>query len=68
MPQHLYGTGEIQQRLGVSRERVRQLVQRPDFPRPYDVLRMGTVWRIEDVEAWIREYRPHLAEEGGEAL
>lgn len=62
MPRHLYGTGELQDRLGVSRQRVRQLVERPDFPKPYDRLRMGTVWRIEDVEAWIREHRPALGE------
>ncbi len=38
---------------------------RPEFPEPYDVLGMGAVWRIEDVEAWIRQYRPHLADDAG---
>ncbi|WDZ83047.1 helix-turn-helix transcriptional regulator [Micromonospora cathayae] len=60
MPRHLYGSGELQRRLGVSRQRVRQLVARPEFPKPYDVLGMGAVWRIDEVEAWIRQYRPHL--------
>ncbi|MFD6638303.1 helix-turn-helix transcriptional regulator [Micromonospora chalcea] len=62
MPRYLYGTGELQDRLGVSRQRVRQLVERPDFPKPYDRLRMGSVWRIEEVEAWIREHRPGLGD------
>ncbi|MFG3715776.1 helix-turn-helix transcriptional regulator [Micromonospora sp. NPDC047730] len=62
MPDHLYGPQEIADRLGVSRERVRQLTLRADWPAPYDRLAMGTVWRIADVEAWIRKHRPHLGE------
>jgi prophage regulatory protein len=27
------------------------------------VLRMGSVWDAEDVEAWIREHRPQIDEE-----
>ncbi len=52
------GAREIEERLGVSRQRVQQLVSRPDWPAPYDELAMGKVWRIADVEAWIREHRP----------
>ncbi|MGW0213205.1 helix-turn-helix transcriptional regulator [Micromonospora chokoriensis] len=62
MPRHLYGRGEIARRLGVSRQRAAEIMARPDFPEPYDVLGMGAVWRIEDVEAWVREHRPHLAD------
>lgn len=57
---HLMGAAEIGDRLGVSRQRVQQLVNRPDFPRPDADLAMGKVWRSEDVEAWIRQYRPDL--------
>jgi prophage regulatory protein len=39
------------------------LITRRDFPEPYQVLRMGSVWDAEDVEAWIRENRPQLDEE-----
>lgn len=60
MGQHLMGSREIEQRLGVSRQRVNQLASRADWPRPYDELAMGKVWRKEDVEAWIREHRPEL--------
>lgn len=62
MPRHLYGRGEIARRLGVSRQRAAEIIDRADFPAPYDVLGMGAVWRIADVEAWIREHRPHLGE------
>nr|WP_091614853.1 AlpA family phage regulatory protein [Micromonospora mirobrigensis] len=61
MPRHLYGAGEIATRLGVSRQRTRQIIDRPDFPQPYDRLGMGAVWLKSEVEAWIREHRPHLA-------
>lgn len=66
MGRHLMGAREIEDRLGVSRQRVHQLVTRPDWPKPYDELAMGKVWRIEDVEQWIREHRPDLHDtEGG---
>ena len=57
------GASEIQARLGVSRQWAYQLVQRRDFPAPYQVLAMGSVWDEADVEAWIRENRPELAED-----
>jgi prophage regulatory protein len=58
MSKHLMGPGEIRERMGgVSRQRVYQITSDPTFPEPYDELRMGKVWRIEDVEAWIGERR-----------
>jgi prophage regulatory protein len=66
VPKHLMGAREIEERLGVSRQRVYQLTRRADWPEPYDILAMGAVWRTEDVEAWIRLHRPDQAgaEEG----
>ena len=58
MAKYLMGAREIENRLGVSRQRVQQLVSRPDFPVPYDELAMGKVWRKEDVEQWIVRHRP----------
>ena len=55
---HLMGAAEIGARLSVSRQRVQQIVSRPDFPKPDAVLGMGKVWRTEDVEQWIKEHRP----------
>jgi prophage regulatory protein len=60
----LMGASEIRSRLGgISRQRVSQLTQAEDFPKPYARLTQGSIWRAEDVENWIREYRPTL---GGE--
>lgn len=60
----LMGAWEIRQRLGYSRGWVERLISRRDFPAPYQVLRMGSVWDAEDVEAWIAENRPHIGETG----
>jgi predicted DNA-binding transcriptional regulator AlpA len=61
VPKHLMGAREIEDRLGVSRQRVTVLTRRADWPEPYDTLAMGKVWRVEDVEAWIAKHRPDLA-------
>lgn len=54
------GTGELAARFGVTRQRVGQITAKPSFPKPFDVLIAGRVWRICDVEAWISEHRPDL--------
>lgn len=46
------GAQEIAQMLGVSRQRVQQLVNRPDFPAPVERLAMGAFWRRRDVVRW----------------
>jgi predicted DNA-binding transcriptional regulator AlpA len=57
------GAAEIGARLRISRQRTYQLINRRNFPEPIAVLAMGQVWLAEDVEAWIKENRPHLDEE-----
>ncbi|MGI8665203.1 MAG: helix-turn-helix transcriptional regulator [Jatrophihabitans sp.] len=52
MARKLVGTGELVRMLGLSRSRVGHLIAQPGFPRPYDELIMGKVWRIKDVENW----------------
>ena len=56
------GAWEIRQRLGYSREWVQRLITRRDFPAPYQVLRMGSVWDADDVEAWIAANRSQIDE------
>jgi prophage regulatory protein len=56
----LMGAGEIQARLRVTRQRAYQVVHRRDFPAPYQVLMMGSVWDKREVEEWIKTHRPHL--------
>ena len=58
----LYGTSEIADRLGVTRQRGHVITRQKGFPEPYDVLIMGSVWLVEDVERWIAEHRPELNE------
>lgn len=48
----LVGAAELQQALGVSRQRINQITTHPDFPAPLAVLRMGKVWDLADVETW----------------
>jgi prophage regulatory protein len=63
MGSRFVGSREIQQRLGVSRQRVQQLIARPDWPAPYEVLAMGKIWLRADVEIWIARHRPGLPAE-----
>lgn len=51
---HLVGSAEIGRMLGVGRQRVQQLINSGDFPKPEVVLDMGKVWKREEVEAWAR--------------
>ena len=46
------GAAEIGDLLGVSRQRVYQLVGRPDFPRPLAALAQGRVWDGAQVREW----------------
>lgn len=52
---HMVGAQEIAQMLGVSRQRVQQIVKRADFPQPQVVLAMGKVWHTDDVIEWARQ-------------
>lgn len=59
----LMGLQEIEKRLGVSRQRVHQLADHPNFPAAYDVIKAGRIWRTEDIEAWMRATGRMPAEE-----
>ena len=48
----LMGPAEIAKLFNVSRQRVTQLVAKPDFPEPVADLVMGKVWLGKDVRAW----------------
>lgn len=52
--QPLVGTAEIADLLQVSRQRVYQLSQHPDWPQPIARLAMGAVWRREDIRTWAK--------------
>ena len=61
---HLIGAAEIARMLGVSRQRMQQLVAKPDFPRPEAELAMGKVWSAEAVREWARQ-SGRLADDAG---
>lgn len=42
--------------LGVGRQRVQQLINSEDFPKPEVVLDMGKVWKREAVVQWARDH------------
>jgi len=53
MSSHLVGLSEIATLLGVSRQRVGQLVRDyDDFPTPVAELASGRIWETTAVEAW----------------
>jgi prophage regulatory protein len=45
-----------------SREWVRELTYRSDFPEPAAELAQGDIWLRDDVEAWINEHGAALAD------
>jgi predicted DNA-binding transcriptional regulator AlpA len=53
---HYVGSAEVAAMLGVSRQRVQQLIARKDWPDPVVVLKMGKVWKRADVEQWMRDH------------
>lgn len=54
----LMGTAEVATLLGVSRQRVHQLIQsHADFPKPVAVLTATRVWLAGDVQRWYLTHR-----------
>lgn len=51
-PEELVTGAEIGRRLGISRERVRQLTHHPDFPKPLGRLGSANVWTWQVVSEW----------------
>lgn len=46
------GVTEVAELLGVSRQRLSKLRERPDFPDPIGNLAQGAVWDLDVIEAW----------------
>lgn len=46
------GVSEVAEVLGISRQRVSKLRERPDFPDPIGELAQGPIWDLEAVEGW----------------
>ena len=54
MPPDLMGAAEVGAYLGVSRQRVDQLIYTEGFPAPTVVLASGRVRWTKDIEAWAK--------------
>ena len=52
---HLVGVAEIADLLGVSKQRVHQLIQTESFPKPEANLSAGLIWRRDEIEKWARK-------------
>ncbi|HET7566779.1 MAG TPA: helix-turn-helix domain-containing protein [Gaiellaceae bacterium] len=58
-------TGEqVAGRIGLSRERVRQLTGRHDFPPAVGRIGRATVWRADDVDDYVRGVRAFMTVNG----
>jgi predicted DNA-binding transcriptional regulator AlpA/ATP-dependent Clp protease ATP-binding subunit ClpA len=64
MPHHLLGVAEIATMLGLSRQRVNQLIQQDDFPAPEAELSAGRIWSRDAVEAWVASHPQRVATTG----
>jgi predicted DNA-binding transcriptional regulator AlpA len=57
VPQDLVSVPEVAQILGVSRQRVHQLLRvHADFPEPEAVLAVGRIWKRVDIVAWAKSH------------
>lgn len=48
----IVGVAEIANILGVTRQRVHQLAETPDFPEPAAVLTAGKIWERATIMNW----------------
>ncbi|GAA4961574.1 helix-turn-helix transcriptional regulator [Actinoplanes utahensis] len=60
--EEVMAAAEIADYLGVTRQRVAVLVERPDFPAPVAHLSVGRIWRTSDVRQWAAN-RPNRVHE-----
>ncbi|MEV6341870.1 hypothetical protein [Actinoplanes sp. NPDC051851] len=62
MMEEVMAAAEIADYLGVSRQRVAVLVERPNFPAPIAHLAVGRIWRTSDIREWAAK-RPNRLQE-----
>lgn len=54
----LVGSAQIVQWTRLSRQRIQQIVERPDFPAPIASPLRARLWLESDVRAWLRLHHP----------
>jgi prophage regulatory protein len=61
----LVGVTEVKELLGVSRQRVHQIIRdHPDFPEPVAEIKAGKIWLRRDVVSWARRHGRDLTNNG----
>lgn len=50
------GVSEVAEVLEVSRQRISELRQRPDFPAPVTTIKAGPIWRLGDLSRFADEW------------
>jgi predicted DNA-binding transcriptional regulator AlpA len=68
MTPHLLGVAEIAAMLGLSRQRVNQLIQADDFPAPEAELSAGRIWSRAAVETWVAAHPARATAAGGDPM
>jgi predicted DNA-binding transcriptional regulator AlpA len=68
MTPHLLGVAEIAAMLGLSRQRVNQLIQADDFPPPEAELSAGRIWSRAAVETWVAAHPGRATAAGGDPM
>jgi len=64
MPAQLLGVAEIAAMLGLTRQRVNQIIQSDGFPAPVAELSAGRIWSRAAVEAWVAAHPNRYADPG----
>lgn len=64
----LYGISELAEMWGVSRQRAGQIVDKPNFPHPYDTLSAGPFWETKTILAYTKEEGMAVSEDNVRAF
>ena len=63
-PEDLLGTSEVAKVLGVSKQRIHALRKKTSFPKPIVTLAATPIWKLDDVKAFLDEWKPWKKEAG----
>lgn len=58
----VWTTGAIARRMGLSRERIRQLTHTESWPAPVGKVGSARCWDADDIDQWLDQHRPDLVD------
>ncbi len=59
----VWALAEVVDYLGLSKARIVQLANQPDFPQPITVLTVGRIWNADDIREYARKRRALYADD-----